>query len=452
MKCLSHEELLQVALGEAAVEPPSEHLSECAACRAAVAEFQMLDQRLAAAHRSFGDAHETGRAQLLAALEQLASQDERREILNPDRGGLTVAQRTAIGGVALAAMLAGVLLWVGSPSRRASAMERMAENIRHAKSYYLTIDTEMKLPEKAGEDVAAKGILKRYWRAPGSVRMEESGVPADRFSPRTQIFPAEKPGIDIRTKQNVYFRMPARRGQESPLFLLDRLANYEGQANRDLGVKKIEGKPARGFEIDLKEIDPDAFHAKVEIWIDQDTNLPVHVHIATGGPMQQVMTMHDFHWNVNLDESLFDSTPPPGYKDATPRPARLEQQVERIKQSLSTYAEFSRGHYPRVKTIYGDVMNNEMLKMIGIDGAPSPQQTRSETYVKFTNATQGLGILTLLFRENPDVAYYGQTVEAKDKDKVLLRWQLDDGQYQVMYGDLHSETVSPERLRELEAK
>jgi hypothetical protein len=61
-------------------------------------------------------------------------------------------------------------------------------------------------------------------------------------------------------------------------------------------------------------------------------------------------------------------------------------------------------------------------------------------------------MLNGLFRENPDVAYYGQTVEAKDKDKVLLRWQLDNGKYQVMYGDLRSEAVSPERLRELEAK
>ncbi len=53
---------------------------------------------------------------------------------------------------------------------------------------------------------------------------------------------------------------------------------------------------------------------------------------------------------------------------------------------------------------------------------------------------------------NPDAAYNGKTVTAKDKDKVLLRWKLDGGRYEVLYGDLRAEIVTAERLQQLEAK
>ncbi len=52
----------------------------------------------------------------------------------------------------------------------------------------------------------------------------------------------------------------------------------------------------------------------------------------------------------------------------------------------------------------------------------------------------------------PTPAYYGQTVGPKDKDKVLLRWKLDDGRYEVIFGDLRAETVTAERLHKLEGK
>ena len=52
----------------------------------------------------------------------------------------------------------------------------------------------------------------------------------------------------------------------------------------------------------------------------------------------------------------------------------------------------------------------------------------------------------------PNYAYYGKTVGPNDKDKVLLRWKLDDGRYEVIYGDLRNETVTAERLRFLERK
>ena len=49
-----------------------------------------------------------------------------------------------------------------------------------------------------------------------------------------------------------------------------------------------------------------------------------------------------------------------------------------------------------------------------------------------------------------DTAYYGGIVTPKDADKVLLRWKVSDNEYRAIFGDLHTETVTTEKLTELE--
>jgi len=56
----------------------------------------------------------------------------------------------------------------------------------------------------------------------------------------------------------------------------------------------------------------------------------------------------------------------------------------------------------------------------------------------------------LLQWDKKDPAYYGKTVTPKDADKVLMRWKVSDNEYRVIYGDLHAETVTLEKLAELE--
>ena len=73
-------------------------------------------------------------------------------------------------------------------------------------------------------------------------------------------------------------------------------------------------------------------------------------------------------------------------------------------------------------------------------------------YPKLQKAWAGFEQTVDIFQYKPDAAYYGKTVGPSDKDKVLLRWKLDDGRYEVIFGDLHSETVTAERLRGLEGK
>jgi len=52
--------------------------------------------------------------------------------------------------------------------------------------------------------------------------------------------------------------------------------------------------------------------------------------------------------------------------------------------------------------------------------------------------------------DKKDRAYYGKTVTPKDADKVLVRWKVSDKEYRVIFGDLHAQTVTAEKLAELE--
>ena len=93
-------------------------------------------------------------------------------------------------------------------------------------------------------------------------------------------------------------------------------------------------------------------------------------------------------------------------------------------------------------------------KAAGIAYPPTLEQMQQnkETYHRVSEAHQGFAWFNRVLRANPDVAYYGKTVGPQDTDKVLLRWKLDDGKYQVLFGDLRNETATAERLRALEGK
>jgi hypothetical protein len=50
-----------------------------------------------------------------------------------------------------------------------------------------------------------------------------------------------------------------------------------------------------------------------------------------------------------------------------------------------------------------------------------------------------------MLKAGVEVEYFGGSVTARDFDKVLMRWRLDDGRYRVIYGDLRAETIDAAR-------
>jgi hypothetical protein len=229
--------------------------------------------------------------------------------------------------------------------------------------------------------------------------------------------------------------------------MFDKLAEYRGKSQRNLDAKMIDGKQCDGFEIGLREIDPDASEGTLTLWVGADSQLPVEAEVRVETPILMVMRMTDFVWNREFDDALFDTSPPEGYQDISKPADPIDTQVKQITEALELYAKLSGGRYPQVKTVYGDVIRDQMQEMAGFKGKPDVKWFQDKNFQQITNATQGFARITVLQRNNPDAKYFGQDVGPKDAEKILLYWQLPDGKYQVIYGDLRSESLTSEKLK-----
>jgi hypothetical protein len=50
-----------------------------------------------------------------------------------------------------------------------------------------------------------------------------------------------------------------------------------------------------------------------------------------------------------------------------------------------------------------------------------------------------------------NVIYFGDRVKPGEKDRILMRWRLDNGRYRVIYGDLRADTVDGDEILNLES-
>ena len=106
-------------------------------------------------------------------------------------------------------------------------------------------------------------------------------------------------------------------------FLLD-ARNKPDVKREPLGEKDIDGRRVIGFRI----ITPTAV---IELWGDPKTGMPVRMEMTTPLMPNVKMTMSDFEFNVDLDESLFSVEPPAGYEVTQSSPPKTTTLPRRRK-------------------------------------------------------------------------------------------------------------------------
>ena len=163
-------------------------------------------------------------------------------------------------------------------------------------------------------------------------------------------------------------------------------------------------------------------------------------------------------WDIPLTGAEFEPPAvPSGYVivgDNLPGPIAEEGTIQGLRQCLELL-----GKYPgNISIAPPEGIQSEL------DGSDSPVAVRLKDELKGLTEQDRVNRLmetgTPLRRvhrffmglnaDQKDPAYYGKTVTPKDAEKVLLRWKVSDKEYRVIFGDLHAETVSPEKLVELE--
>jgi outer membrane lipoprotein-sorting protein len=452
MNCLSIEQLVSLIIDDAVATQPDkraaarEHVRHCLVCAAGLREVEEDLGRVARAHAWCDTDHEAGRRRMLAALPSLEARRSAPAKENCFRGirGARIMHRMWLSSAAAILVVMGLfLVWQSAASD--SALAQTAKALGKVTSYRCRVAGVEAGADKDTEQQV--GVW--YWAAPGSYRMDlhEEGKLV-----RVSIAIRGKPGLEIDHKYQTYQRAEPVHQPDSPVELFHELAKFAGKADRELPEREIKGTAARGFEIALDKIDPDRDEGTLRVWPDPQTKLPLRVELDI--PDSGTMILDDFAWNVATDK-WFGAGPPAKYHDETPGPASVEEQTEQIVRALKAYAKYCDGKYPQVRMMYGDVSCRRLFKAAGLSNphnvAPREEQLTAE-YAECSPARLGFAVINTIQRHNPDAAYYGKTVGPNDKDKVLFRWKLADGQYQVIFGDLRAESVTAKKLQEHEKR
>jgi hypothetical protein len=206
----------------------------------------------------------------------------------------------------------------------------------------------------------------------------------------------------------------------------------------------------------------------VKLWIDIKTRLPVRYEsLRTGLDKQGAkasihVVMYSFQWDVPVDASKFEPpTLPDGYTtevENLPETINERAATEGLKQCTELF-----GKYPEnlligsssdpASDLEGKLNKSDTPAAVRLkeelQGLAEQEKAKRLADARLVMVRSFLFYMNLT-SEKKDPAYYGKTVTPKDADKVLMRWKLSDTEYRVIFGDLHAETVSPEKLAELE--
>jgi hypothetical protein len=210
-----------------------------------------------------------------------------------------------------------------------------------------------------------------------------------------------------------------------------------------------------------------------KLWVDVKTRLPVRCDTTWVDFDQRENkkkydrhVLYDFQWDVPVVAADFEPVIPDGYTSWVIKyPAHITE--ETVIQGLKILVELL-GKYPDPEIITNSNINiDEFAPTVlrsALEKSETPAALRLKEEIKgltdeqmnnklvdFLVPVRGVrGFYYWLPEDKKDPAYYGKTVTPKDADKVLMRWKVSEKEYRVIFGDLHAETVSPEKLAELE--
>ena len=293
------------------------------------------------------------------------------------------------------------------------------------------------------------------------------------------ILPQKNTTIAISHKEKKYTRKQQddgwiERTQKANIDILDPrtfLKRILACKYESMGRSTIDGIEVEGFQT----TDPNLWGDKEpqpdwKIWVDVKTRLPVRYdHLISeevnqrGDKMRNRIVEYDFQWDVPVAAADFEPVIPEDYASLVVKfPPHITE--ENAIQGLKVLVELL-GKYP--ENIYSKNINDDaptVLRLAEKSETPAALRLKEEIkgltddeinnkLVDFLMPIRGLGrFYYWLQYDKKHPAYYGKTVTPKDADKVLMRWKVSDNEYRVIYGDLHAETVTPEKLAELEAK
>ena len=201
--------------------------------------------------------------------------------------------------VTTAAVIAAVWLFVPGHQSTAMAFNNLSRVVATAKSARYKIEVEGQLPQTG----------QCYFLAPGKYRSELPMMTtiSDNAAGKTvSLNPATKIATVMNIKGQPEDKKPRDTFGRLRQLLADKQDGKEGQYE-SLGEHQIDGKLAAGYRLETPG-------ETVTMWGDPQTGNPIRIEFVVKFTPSSKMVMTQFEINVDLDESLFNLTPPADYK------------------------------------------------------------------------------------------------------------------------------------------
>jgi hypothetical protein len=369
--------------------------------------------------------------------------------------------KLAAAAVVVIACLIGLSLWrtTGSGIALADVLARI-EQVK-AFRYQLRFKIASQDPNKPYSFEIRAGCLESqdYGTKSNVEQLDPKGGPSTFID--SYVLPQKKTRIEIRPKEKKYSRteldeaeVERRQKQHSrrdPRAILKGILECKYES---LGRSTLKDIEVEGFQT----TDPNFTTGVEKIWVDVKTRLPVRFEEDyVSGKMSEHMAMSDFQWDVPVAPAEFEPVIPDDYtRLAGYMPAKWPPRTEETAiTGLKLYADLS-GNYPKklnTKFEWSDIekIDTPAAKRLQEEIKGLSGDDKADRIMDVLLPFNGLGrFYAGLQYDKKDPAYYGKTVTPKDADKVLLRWKVSDNEYRVIFGDLHAQTVTAEKLAELE--
>lgn len=324
-----------------------------------------------------------------------------------------------------AASVAIAIAWLFVPGHQPIALgfNRLADAVITAKTAKFHMEVKIEGQPKQSFDA--------FYLSPGKFRQELGNmvnITDLEAGQIVSIIPVEKKVIVMNIKgepkeqrSNNYF--------EQLRDLLAEKKNSNDDEYERLGEKEIDGKRAVGFRFASPA-------ATVTLWGDPKTGNPIRIDNDWKGLPWTQVAMTDFEINVDLNEKLFDRTPPAGYKVQEFEVDGSKPEEKDLIESLKACTELADGEFPAsldTAGITAIILKVATKSKVG----ENVSEKAFEGLMKQSIAMgRGIGYATVL-PDSADAHYAGKGVKRGEKDRPIF-WYRPEGKktYRVINAEL----------------
>ncbi|MBN2269004.1 MAG: zf-HC2 domain-containing protein [Sedimentisphaerales bacterium] len=435
------------------------HVKTCPACRAELKELITLHNRLV----------KNGKALKETNLEN----DVMNKIIRIQNAKLKEAAATATESLAVrrkimkspitkfaaaAVIIAAALIVLYVPGGDRVAIARVLEKVNTVPTFAYRLKMNIEDMSAVPEGRIDGLEMQAYISTDIGIRMD--AYLKDKLIAKTYIVLEEQAIYSVMPEQKKYLRMnlndeimeQMQKDNGDPRAMLKDFMEYETE---QLGKSIIDGVEVKGIESHDPNIAEGMLGNVVgRIWVATESELPVKIEIEVysedGQKKLMDMTMDRFQWDIEIPESEFALNLPEDYELLAE--VDLAAGLENIVEGLGLFAEFSGGTYPSEMSPMKVVQELQAAMISNWGGSPDSEPSQ-EDLQKLVGLQMGATMFAGLKKEGKDPAYYGDMVTTEFPQAVLMRWKTDDddGNYNVILGDLTTKIVTPEELEKLEA-